>query len=812
MNKEQCTNHLRHTIALLAFTGVSGCSVESTLDFGAGGAPAKALGNDELAQHHRTNKDALEFVSAPNNATPCIKPSDCPGGFCVDGVCCTSACTSLCQACTAAKRGSGVDGTCGNISVGLDPDNECAGTCNGFGGCSKGAILLGLAADCSSGAQCASGACVDGVCCDSGCTGTCKACTAAVKGSGVDGVCDNIAASTDPENECAAGDCNGAGACGLPPGASPNGSQCSSGNTCLSGFCVDGVCCNSACTTTCMACSASKKGSGANGMCGSVAGGTDPDNECALGNCDGSGACSASFGATTGAPCVNGNDCQSGFCVDSVCCDNACTGLCMACTTAKKGNGADGQCGAIANATDPDNECAATCNGAGACIGNSAGGLPAGSVCLGGSECESRICNNLVCESSKPANGPLMWMTLRDASSIPGGSRLVSLTEISSKLDVGTDIAVNGAAEWVGWDNALYSVALRGGFSAAGAANLATVPIGAPPTDDPIRHLYRGGADSYHDNLGICACRSWWPGYPTSTRFAQALAGAGKNDAGQQGAMVRVSNCVIGCLFNSFDVGDGIAHGIAEQVLVRYSPTGIVELDIPSPSELSDPIVLGPTGEFHSIDLPSVVKYTAAGVLAWSKFVMGTFASSGGDVDATGNILIGFSYTGTVDFGAGPMTAAGTDLGLVKLDPAGNVVWQKTFAGGVEDVHLVRAGAADFAVLARRTTAMNLGTGAITGNTFVAKFDSSGTAQWHANFDDMGTLTLTADKAGSVYVGTSSLTANFGWGTPMANWPIAIAMAKYGTCTGGVGCKARQAACSANTECSSGNCVAGTCF
>ena len=74
--------------------------------------------------------------------------------------------------------------------------------------------------------------CVDGVCCDTPCSGDCVACTAALKGSGVDGVCGPIAAGTDPESECNAqgvascgndGNCNGSGACASSNGQRPFG-------------------------------------------------------------------------------------------------------------------------------------------------------------------------------------------------------------------------------------------------------------------------------------------------------------------------------------------------------------------------------------------------------------------------------------------------------------------------------------------------------------------------------------------------------------------------------------------------------------
>lgn len=80
-----------------------------------------------------------------------------------------------------------------------------------------------------------------------------------------------------------------------------------------------------------------------------------------------------------GAPCPNddGTLCASGKCVDGVCCEAPCNGLCEACSAARKGQGADGVCGPVAKGTNPDKECMpggvlgcelpGTCDGAGKC-------------------------------------------------------------------------------------------------------------------------------------------------------------------------------------------------------------------------------------------------------------------------------------------------------------------------------------------------------------------------------------------------------------------------------------------------------------
>jgi hypothetical protein len=325
----------------------------------------------------------------------CTTASDCTTGFCVDGVCCNTSCTGLCQACSAAKKGGGADGVCGPITAGTDPDSECTdqgaascgtdGTCDGMGACRI------YTAGTSCGAAVCQGTVVKTQVCNG--TGTCGlgsggtdcapyACSA--------GACKTTCATGA---DCASGYTCSQGACVVPAG---DGGPCSVGSDCASGFCADGVCCNSACTGLCQACSTAKKGGGANGVCGPIAAGTDPDNECAQqaastcgtdGACNGAGACELwAAGTSCGATVCQGTVVKAQICDGSGTCGLASGGTDCA-PYACSGGACLTTCATAA-------DCAAgfVCS-QGACtlpLGN-------GAACTSGAECQSGVCADGVC-------------------------------------------------------------------------------------------------------------------------------------------------------------------------------------------------------------------------------------------------------------------------------------------------------------------------------------------------------------------------------------------------------------------------------
>ncbi|MHB8873286.1 MAG: hypothetical protein ACYC8T_06335, partial [Myxococcaceae bacterium] len=205
----------------------------------------------------------------------CTGPEQCASNNCADGVCCDMSCTAACRSCKLP----GTTGSCTPMPANTDPEAECPGglTCTGGllstaacrtnctlsahcetgYGCILGncVLLKPLGDSCSSPAQCQSGFCADGVCCNAACPSPCQACNFA----GNVGACQPMAAGTDPRGQCGAGTCNGLGGCGTScaldsqcapaafcnvPACAPrrtNGQGCAAPNQCLSGLCVDGV-------------------------------------------------------------------------------------------------------------------------------------------------------------------------------------------------------------------------------------------------------------------------------------------------------------------------------------------------------------------------------------------------------------------------------------------------------------------------------------------------------------------------------------------------------------------------------------------
>ncbi len=254
-------------------------------------------------------------VTKLTDGTACTTANVCQSGFCADGVCCESACQGTCMSCAAALS-TGKDGECAPILDGTDPKTQCNdegpsscgtdGQCDGKGACRfYGVTAVCAAATCSGTTLNAAKTCDGKGNCASNGSSSCKPY-----------ICGSGACLTSCSGN---GDCDGTSICtgSVCQGPKSNGATCSSAAECQSAFCVDGVCCNSACTGSCKACSAAKKGTGANGVCANVASGFDPDGNCSSqskstcgrdGQCDGNGGCRLwSSGTQCGSPSCGPN-------------------------------------------------------------------------------------------------------------------------------------------------------------------------------------------------------------------------------------------------------------------------------------------------------------------------------------------------------------------------------------------------------------------------------------------------------------------------------------------------------------------------
>ncbi len=213
---------------------------------------------------------------------------------------------------------------------------------------------------CTGDSSCRSGMCVDGVCCDSPCDGVCEGC--AVKGS--EGTCMPFPNGGDPDDDCEeCSACDGKGACiALDDAPAPDGdctdipdvgdvSDALCGHT---GECAEGLCVYEKKGTTCgdLKCEGAKDKPNVTlyqcdgeGACVEILDKTCGGFRCAspskcLTECEDVSDCAVSFSCNemvctsdnpNGTPCMLGTECDSGFCIDGVCCESACDGLCEGC-------------------------------------------------------------------------------------------------------------------------------------------------------------------------------------------------------------------------------------------------------------------------------------------------------------------------------------------------------------------------------------------------------------------------------------------------------------------------------------------------
>jgi len=184
-----------------------------------------------------------------------------------------------------------------------------------------------------------------------------------------------------------------------------------------------------------------------------------------------------------------------------------------------------------------------------------------------------------------------------------------------------------------------------------------------------------------------------------------------------------------------------------------------------------------------------VAKFDPNGNHVWSKgFGDGGHVGAGMAIDSAGNVVLAGEFSGTVDFGGGPLTAAGDyDMFVAKFDANGNHVWSKGFGDAGHDVAGPSVDSAGNVVLVGRCAAgtVDFGGGPLTNagsaGFFLAKFDPNGNHVWSKRLGDAGDSLgagASIDSAGNVVlVGSGKGTLDLGGGplTTAGNEDIILA-------------------------------------
>lgn len=221
----------------------------------------------------------------------------------------------------------------------------CVASVWAFGGCGDDSSLATGDAGvptpgpaCGAPTDCASGHCVDGVCCESACGGACEACDL----PGSVGRCEPVPAGQDPASDCAArpsfgpdesrkqpgacaGSCDGARACAYPGEETTCGAPlCKDARTLTRLLCDGAGSCGKSAVEACdpYTCVATQEGAACRRGC-------KAPSDCAethfcAGGGAGEGTCVPK--QPNGNACSSDTHCVSGVCVDGVCCNVACDG------------------------------------------------------------------------------------------------------------------------------------------------------------------------------------------------------------------------------------------------------------------------------------------------------------------------------------------------------------------------------------------------------------------------------------------------------------------------------------------------------
>jgi hypothetical protein len=159
-----------------------------------------------------------------------------------------------------------------------------------------------------------------------------------------------------------------------------------------------------------------------------------------------------------------------------------------------------------------------------------------------------------------------------------------------------------------------------------------------------------------------------------------------------------------------------------------------------------------------------VAKYDNGGNHAWSQRFGDSSAQYGRSVsmDAAGNLIIAGDFSGSVDFGGGPLSGAGgTDIYVVKFDGSLSHQWSQSF-GDPSNQYCYGVAAdpsGNVVLLGYGYAGIDFGGGPLPGaggyDVYLAKFDPDGNHQWSKLFGDANSdngRSVAVDAAGNITI------------------------------------------------------------
>ena len=159
-----------------------------------------------------------------------------------------------------------------------------------------------------------------------------------------------------------------------------------------------------------------------------------------------------------------------------------------------------------------------------------------------------------------------------------------------------------------------------------------------------------------------------------------------------------------------------------------------------------------------------VAKYDTNGTVQWARSIGGTGSDSGFGIatDSNGNVYVIGRYVGLVTIGSTTLNSAGSnDTFVAKYDTSGTVQWATSIGGTGSDVGygIATDSAGNVYVTGKYVGSVTIGSTTLNSagsdDVFVAKYDASGTDQWARSIGGTGSeygQAIATDSAGNVYV------------------------------------------------------------